>query len=127
MNERLASVEKIPTIEERIIALGRELSESGEFFTFPGMDRSEYGRIKETEDPDYHTPIDQLINRFQAEGLKVVLTKYGVDVLILPSSSDDIVYDSIFPRSFGITEGMDERLKTLILLQQEFKATQQAK
>ena len=127
MNERLKGIEAEPTIREKIVALGIELSESGELFPFPGMNRNEYQEIKENEDPFYHTPIDHLINRFQAEGLKVVLTKYGSDVLILPSSSDDIVNDSLFPRSFGITEGMDERLKILILLQQEFKATQQAK
>ena len=127
MNEIFKGVEAGPTIKERIIALGIELSESGEFFPFPGMNRSEYQEIKENEDPVYHTPIDHLINRFQAEGLKVVLTKYGVDVLILPSSSDDIVNDAMFPRSFGITEGMDERLKALILLQQEYKALRQVK
>lgn len=122
MNERFDGVEAGPKIKEKIIALGIELSESGEFFPFPGMNRNEYQEIKENEDPLYHTPVDQLINRFQTEGLKVVLTKYGVDVLILPSSSDDIVNDSMFPRSFGIIEGMDERLKALILLQQEYKA-----
>jgi hypothetical protein len=125
MNERFEGIEAEPTIREKIVALGIELSESGEFFPFPGMDRNEYTEIKKGEDPFYHTPIDQLIHRFQTEGLKVVLTKYGSDVLILPSSSDDIVNDSLFPRSFGITEEMDERLKALILLQQEFKAEQQ--
>lgn len=124
MNERFKGNEAEPTIGEKIVALGIELSESGEIFPFPGMNRDEYQEIKNSEDPEYHTPIDHLINRFQAEGLKVVLTKHGNDVLILPTSSDDVVYDSMFPRSFGITEGMDERLKALIQLQQERKAAQ---
>lgn len=122
MNERFKGIEAEPTIKEKIIALGIELSESGKLFPFPGMNRNEYQEIKKNEDPFYHTPIDQLINRFQAEGLKVVLTKSGDDVLILPLFSDDIVNDSILPRSLGITVGMDERLKALILLHQERRA-----
>ena len=127
MNERFKGVEAGPKIKEKIIALGIELSESGKVFPFPGMNRNEYQEIKASEDPFYHTPIDHLINRMSAEGLKVVLTKSGVDVLILPLFSDDIVNDSIFPRSLGITVGMDERLEALILLQQEYKAMRQAR
>jgi len=49
--------------------------------------------------------------------MKVVLARYGSgDVYILPSQSDDVVNDGIFLRQLRITEGMDERLKKLIVL-----------
>ena len=60
-----------------------------------------------------------LVERFENEGIKVApVGEYpnNDDVFILPSGSDDIESDSVFPRFLQINETMDERLKELILL-----------
>lgn len=103
------------------IALARELSESHESFPFPGIDQESYAAMKSAEEEfsGYATPIDELIERFENEGIKVSLGEYpeSGNVFILPSGSDDIENDSVFPRHLQIDEAMDERLKQLILLQ----------
>ena len=106
---------------ERFITLARELSESQESFPFPGIDPESYANTKSSEEktPGYATPIDALVERFENEGIKVALVgecPNNDDVLILPSGSDDIESDSVFPRFLQINETMDERLKELILL-----------
>ncbi len=104
-----------------LIALARELSESKESFPFPGIDPESYATLKsaEAELPGYATPIDALVERFESEGMKVALGEYpkSGNVFILPSQSDDIENDSVFPRHLQIDEVIDERLKRLILLQ----------
>lgn len=103
------------------ITLARELSESHESFPFPGIDPESYAAMKSAEEEfsGYATPIDALVNRFENEGIKVSLGEYpdSGNVFILPSGSDDIENDSIFPRHLQTDEAMDERLKQLILLQ----------
>ncbi len=112
--------EKEPTRKERTIALAVELSEGRESFPFPGVDPEAYSKIKagQEEDPGYSTPIDELVERFKNEGIKVVLGKHpeSGNVFILPSQSDDIENDSIFPRHLQINEGMNDKLKELISL-----------
>jgi hypothetical protein len=112
--------EKEPTRKEKIIALAVELSESRESFAFPGIDPEFYSKIKagQEEDPDHSTPIDELVERFKNEGMKVVLGKYpeSGNVFILPAQSDDIENDSVFPRHLQINEGMNDKLKELISL-----------
>ncbi|MFA4817809.1 MAG: hypothetical protein WC608_03780 [Parcubacteria group bacterium] len=106
--------------KKRIIDLAKELSESRESFPFPGVNPHSYQKLKadEEEFPGYVTPIDELIHRFKREGMKVV---FGNDpesgnVFILPRGSDDVENDSIFPKHLQVVEGMDRRLKELILL-----------
>jgi hypothetical protein len=112
--------EKEPTKKERIIALALELSEGHEVFPFSSIDPESYSKIKadEEEMPGYATPIDELLERFKREGMKVVLGKnpQSGNVFILPSQSDDIENDSLFPRHIQISEEMNERLKELIAL-----------
>jgi hypothetical protein len=122
-------IENIKTVEkEKLIALAIEVSENNEIFPFPGIDPEAYKEIKKDEDPDYHTPIDELVERFKNEGVKVVLTKHSQsgNVLILPAQSDDIVYDSLFPRHLQISESMNDSLRELILLQQKLNPQQKS-
>ena len=101
-----------------IIALARELSKSPEGFPLPGMGPETYARMKATEEefPDYTAPIDELVERFAREGMKVVLGKFpeSGNVFILPSQSVDIRKDSISPEDLQINETMDAMLKKLI-------------
>ena len=105
---------------KRIVALALELSTKPEGFSFPGIDPSAHSRIKaeQEEYPGYSTPVDELIERFNNEGMKVVLGAHpeSGNVFILPSGSNDIENDNLLPRHLQIGETMDERLKELILM-----------
>ena len=115
-----ARIEKEPTKKEQIIALALELHEGHEIFPFSGIYPESYSKIKADgeEMPGYATPIDELLERFKREGMKVVLGKnpQSGNVFILPSQSDDIENDSLFPKHIQISEEMDERMKNLIAL-----------
>ena len=112
--------EKEPTRKEKIIALAAELFESNEVFPFVGIDSESYSRMKagEEEDPGYTTPVDEIIERLKNEGMKVVLGKnpQSGNVFVLPAQSDNIEMDSISPKQFQLSEGMNEKLRELILL-----------
>lgn len=101
-----------------IIALARELNEKREVFPFSGLDPVEYGKMKETDEefPGFTTPIDELLERFKIEGIKVVLGKNpeSGNVFILPALSDDIEMDSIAPKQLQIVEDMSGTLRELI-------------
>lgn len=103
--------------KQRKIAFALELFESGETFVFPGLKPESYTKLKaEEEFPGYCTPIDQLLERFRSEGLKVVLGKNPTsgNIFILPRGSDDIENDSLFPRQLSTEGDIDERLAKLI-------------
>ncbi len=101
-----------------LIALAIELY--GKVFPFPGIDSGGYLKMKavEEEHPDYTTPIDTLMQRFETEGIKVTLGRdpSSGNVYILPGNSHDIENDGTLPRYLQVCEGMDEKLKKLILL-----------
>jgi hypothetical protein len=104
---------------KRIIALTKELSENQESFPFPGIDADSYQKLKATDEgfSGFATPIDELIQRFRNEGIKVV---FGNDpesgnVFILPFGSNDIESDSVSPKQLQPDESMDSRLGKLIL------------
>ncbi len=116
-----------PKVNERdrkvreIVALTRELSARPEAFPFPGIKPESYARIKAEEEqyPGFATPIDNLLARFDSEGMKVVLSPQfpeSGNIFILPKGSDDIGNDNLLPRHLQITETMDEKLKKLIEL-----------
>jgi len=103
--------------------LAKEIIINRERFPFPGIDPGRYSKLKaeEEEYTGYATPIDELIQRFKNEGMKV---NFGRDpesgnVFILPFGSDDIENDSIFPEHLQTDEILDERLKQLILLSKD--------
>jgi hypothetical protein len=112
--------EKEPTRKERIIALAIELDESQETFPFPGIDPESYAKMKadEEEYPGYTTPIDELVESYAKKGITVMLGKnpQSGNVFILPRNSDNIEMDSISPKQLRIIEGMNEKLRELILL-----------
>lgn len=107
------------------IALAKELSGSGEIFPFPGLNPDAYLKLKTDEDAlaDYGIPIeiasiDETIRRLADEGMKVVLGKNPEtdNIYILPAQSNNIERDSVLPKSLRVVEGMDARLRELILL-----------
>jgi len=107
------------------ISLAKELSEIHEGFPFPGIDPGSYSNLKSIEEefpeytgPGYPTVIDELVEKFQAQGMKVVLGDHpeGGEVFILPLNSGDIEKDSLFPRQLKTTEDMNDALKKLILI-----------
>lgn len=118
---RDAAIEKERMEHGRKIAgLAKELNERREGFPFPGINPYSYQKLKadEEEFPGYATPIDELVQRFKREGIKVV---FGNDpesgnVYILPQGSDDVINDGILPKHLQVIEGMDRKLKELILL-----------
>ncbi|MEK7463366.1 MAG: hypothetical protein AAB621_03335 [Patescibacteria group bacterium] len=119
-NQNREIEQKIEKKRAEIVALAKELSESHEVFHFSGIDPKAYSDIKRDEEkfPGYTTPIDELVERFKNEGMKVVLGEHpeSGNVFILPAQSNDIENDSIFPRQLQVTEMVDERLKKLVLL-----------
>ncbi len=122
--EAVASPEKSP--KERYVELARELFERAERFPFPGIEESVYAKLKEEEAeyPDYTTPIDELILRFQQEGLKITFIEHkaSVTAYVLPVSSDDTGRDSLRPRQLLMSSVTDARLKELVELNRALKA-----
>lgn len=109
--------------KQEYIALAQELSEVHEGFSFPGISPESYPQLKVTteEFPEYSSQIDELVSRFQTQGMKVVLSKdpKSGNVFVLPLNSNDVEMDNLFPRHLEITGDMDARLERLILLNKE--------
>ena len=105
-------------VRETLI-LATELRESQELFDFPGIEAETYAKLKASDEefPGCVTPIDELLERFKNEGMRVALGVYSESefVFILPAQSGDLRNDSIYPRHLQVNETMDERLKKLIL------------
>jgi hypothetical protein len=83
------------------------------------MNSESYAKARATDEeyPGYTTPIDVLLARFQADGMRVVLSPGDPEsgnVYVLPMSSDDIGEDSISPRQLEVVAGMDAALVKLI-------------
>lgn len=104
--------------KQEYIALAKELSEHHEGFPFPGLTEKAYSTIKADQDeyPGYSTPIDELIEKFTTQGMKVVLGNHpdSGNIFVLPLNSNDVENDSLFPRHLAITGDMDDAVKTLI-------------
>lgn len=106
--------------KEQYIALARELSEMGRI-DFPKINPESLAELEQSDKdfPGYVTPIGELIERFNTWGMKVVFGPHpeSGNVFIVPEICEekDIDTDSILPRHLEISEGMDERLKKLIL------------
>lgn len=111
-------VEKLT--KEQYIALARELSEMGRI-DFPKINSESLAELEQSDKdyPGFATPIGVLLLRFEAEGMKVVFGPHpeSGNVFIIPAICEekDIDTDSVLPRHLEISEGMDERLKKLIL------------
>ena len=125
MNEGLPSNPKEAFETERarmiteIVLSARELV--GEIFPFPGIDSATHDELRAFDDPDYATPIDDLIEKCQREGIKVVLPERDPEsgnVFILPAGSDDIERDSLLLQQLLAGKEIDARLRELILQRQ---------
>ncbi len=125
MNENIPTTpddkaEKIQNRKKRI-ALALEMIEKGEVLPFPGIDYTHYLTIRAEQEelPGYSTPIDVLIDRFQIEGMKIVLGKNPEtgNIFILPGKSDDIENDSLLLKHLKMEEIIgDDKLFELVLL-----------
>ena len=121
--------------------IGKELFESGETFPFPGIDPAAYAALKAEEEllatytTEYNlpggTPIDELIEKLKAHGIKVAFftpVAGGLSFSILPADSPalgvDFDNDGLNPRNLMIVDGMDERLKSLILAHRKSSAAE---
>lgn len=117
--EKPSSTAEQEVTKEDVIRLTRELSESHEVFSFFGIEEAVYAKLKADDEdyPGFTTPIDELIDRLVAHGMKVVLgdDPNNGDAWILPADSVDIASDSVLPRHLKIVDGMDPRLKKLVL------------
>lgn len=113
MSEKFSNMESELT-PETYLAIAEKLSGYSEAIPFHGLEEEGYKRLKAESDeyPGYATPIDELVKRFETEGIKIVIEKGKV--FVLPSTSDDIENDSIFPRFLKITDDMVENLKMLV-------------
>ena len=73
--------------------------------------------IKESDEefPGFTTPIDELLKKFQEEGLMVVFGKHpeSGNIFTIPAKTGNIEDDNIFPRYLISSEISDERLKKL--------------
>ena len=112
--------ERMGQRNERKRALVSEIRESQEYFSFPGIDPESYRKMKSVDDEfsGLTTPVDELIKRFNVEGIKVVLGKNpdGCNVFVLPLGSDDIEHDSISPKQLNLDNVTSQKLKELIML-----------
>ena len=124
INEELTTDPEMERQERvsRILELVEKINELGEILPFPGIHPDAYLKMKETDEefPGYTTPIEELVARFEAEGIKVVLGKNETsgNVFVLPAGSNNIEMDSIFPHQLEINNIESEELRELIGLQQ---------
>ncbi len=104
----------------KILRLVEKISESKEGILWPGIYPEVYARMKsdENEFPGYTTPIDEIIERCEKEGIKIVIGKHpgSGNVFVLPESSTNIEMDSIAPHQLVIEAVKNKDLEELIRL-----------
>jgi len=68
--------------------------------------------------------IDELIERFKNEGMKVTWgdNPKACNIFIMPANSNDIQNDSLFPKHLQLNGEVGEKLKELILLQKQMRS-----
>ena len=110
--------EKKTLTQQEFFVLAQELSKSPEPFPFPGIQVKKYAEMKTQEAPYEGTPyfvsIDEILEKFRKEGMKVVIGKEGL-VYILPASSTDIQGEGILINCLLPNDTRDTRLRSLIL------------
>jgi len=128
MSEGAPKFESEKMTKAEYIRLAEKLSESPEGFPFPGVNPEAYAKLKADieddagrSDYDILSPtLDELIERFKNEGVKVVLSRSADGtcrgtVFVMPMGSTDVQSDNLFPRHLEISSDMDPELKKLIL------------
>lgn len=99
--ENITEFQEVPLAPEiinegkkEIVAVAKEVAEKGEVLSFPGIKEESYEKMKAEDDlyPGMTTPIDEIIKRMEAEGMKVVLGKRpeSGNIYVLPAFSNDI-------------------------------------
>jgi hypothetical protein len=78
-------------------------------------------KATDEEFPDYTTPVDELVERFRIQGMKIAFGEHpeSGNVFVIPADSHDVGSDGIFPRQLRITPAMDERIRRLIAMNRE--------
>ncbi len=111
---------EIITTRERFISLARELAESQESFSFPGITAEAYARFKQDEEEipgytDFATPIDALIGKFQKEGMRVIVGADNHNVFLVPAHCPDTDIDANTIKVRTLTDtAEDPRMSALI-------------
>lgn len=116
MKEGIQKPETIP--KEEYLRLAGELSQHEGGFKFPGINADDYSELRTTEDPTGNgpTPIDVLLERFEKEGMKIVVRKnsLGESVYVLPLESNTIEADALLPSYLKDTPDTDPEIRSLI-------------
>lgn len=108
------------TTRERFISLASELAESQESFSFPGITAEAYARFKQDEEEisgytDFATPIDALIEKFQKEGMRVIVGADDRNVFLVPAHSPDTDIDANTIKLRTLTDATeDPRMSALV-------------
>ena len=131
--------------KERIASLSAELIESNETFPFPGIDPEAYRKLKvdiegdkEMSLYDISSPtLDELIERFQKEGMKITLgdTPKAGNVFMVPAGQSNYYQPSRPPgvsnmvmQNYSLspkhlqTSEVKEKLEELVLLRQQVRS-----
>ena len=115
--ESFESFESGKEQREKVIEIIQKKVEllSQENLDFSGISQKTYEDFKRVDEeyPGYTTPIDKLLERFSAEGMKIILGKNpdSGNVFVLPCNSDDIESDSI--PFLKLLDSNDETIKEL--------------
>lgn len=101
------------------LTLARELIDSNETLPFPGLNVESYNRLKaeEEEYPGLATPIDEIIKKFEEQGIKIEIGKNpdGSNMFLLPKDSDD-VDDSLRLKHLNLGAIENKKLKKIASL-----------
>lgn len=116
-------------LKVQLISLAKDLSKQPEGFPFPGIGEEtlEQLRAVDEEDPGYTTPVDEIIEKMEKEGIKIVLGEdpESGNVFVLAQSSKDVGLESLLPRHLDTIPEMDESLRLLILIQKAIFESEQ--
>lgn len=130
MNEKIEQGEPEATVEKetaglRVRALAEVLAAERRVMAWPGIDPESY-RIQKREEeefPGFVTPIDEIIERCEQEGIRVYMVNNprNLDVYIIPAGSSDPQQDSLLPRHLAPDPLMDESLAEIVELSKLLK------
>jgi hypothetical protein len=128
--------ESVGMYRRNFIRLAHQLIESADkpILPFPGLKPEVYEKIKSEEEeyPGYTRPIDERLERFKNEGMKLVFTKYSdinkpesCNILVMPGLSDlndtEIIENSLLLQNLSDGDN-DIRLIRLISYWEFMKA-----
>ena len=116
-NDSAEAHEQMSTAQ--IAELAKGLSEKEGGFPFPGILAEVIAELQAEDEayPGLVTPIDELLKRLEAEGIKVVLgdDPTNGDAWILPIGSSNVEMDSVRPKHLELNDQMDPELKQLCI------------